>query len=500
MLAHVLTAALAAASADDLERGARSHVLAQFERVGRKNPDADGPLDKAARLLAERALARGAAAAAELLSLTQAISVAQAADPPPRALILRGSPREEPLRELKARADLAAESATHLGVAAVEDSARSAIVVLLADRKADLDPFPRRFANPVPPQKLCATLVRRLPKMELYVTRPSGSVDRIPSAESGGKHCAQVGFPLPGRHTVELLARGDKGPEVAALFFVQVGPEEKEAFGRPIVEPSGLAEGRAAVLLAINALRAGFGAEPLALDPALTDAAQAYAERMAREDFFAHVAPDGSDLRKRLASRAYRYTAAGENLGMASGPLAAHFGIEHSPGHRKNTIDPTFSVAGIGIAPKADRQVVLVEYYARPAAGAPSGRTPAELAYAAINDARVRAGLKPLERSVELERLATEHAGKALALDVAKIELPAVPRLHDRVFAARADVSRAAADMFVADSPALITDSRNLSDKANALVGVGVVQGDSPTHGRSRFWVVVIYAQLSKAP
>jgi uncharacterized protein YkwD len=500
MIGLALLCALGATPALDLEKAARQHVLVQFERLGRKNPELDKSLDAAAKLLAERALNKNAAAAAELVTLTQAVSLSGGWDPPPRALVLRGSPRDEPWRELKARTDLASESATHLGLSVLEDGEKTAIVLLLADRKAELEPFPRKFAQPVPPRPLCLTMIPRLTRMELYVTRPKGDVDRIAATESGGRFCANVGFGLPGRHTVEVLARGDKGPEVAALFFVQVGAEEKEAFGRAVIEPKTVPEGRQAVLSAINALRLGFGSEVLAPDPALDEAAQAYAERMAKEDFFAHVAPDGSDLRKRLGARDYRYTAAGENLGMASGPLAAHFGIEHSPGHRKNTLDPAFSVAGIGIAQRPDKQVVLVEFYAHPLAGAARGKTPLEMAYAAINDARVRGGLAPLERNQALEALATEHAGRALGMDVAKIDLPGVPRIHDRIFAARSDIAKAAADFFVADNPTLITDSKNLGDKSNALVGVGLVKGDSEKHGKSRFWIVVIYAQLSKTP
>ena len=74
----------------------------------------------------------------------------------------------------------------------------------------------------------------------------------------------------------------------------------------------------------------------------------AYAKRMAYELFFAHVAPDGTDVRARLKAASYRYQSAGENLGMASGPLAAHFGIEHSPGHRRNLMEPCYTVAGVG--------------------------------------------------------------------------------------------------------------------------------------------------------
>ncbi|MBL8958153.1 MAG: CAP domain-containing protein [Myxococcaceae bacterium] len=487
----------AAAPSASMETEAQRFIGEQYERVGRSNPTNDSSLSKAARVLAQQALDSSAADAAEVSNLTAVVSEAGATDPTPRALVLRGSPRGEPLKALLKRTDFTHEGATHFGVGAIEDAAhdRSAIVVLLADRKAELAPFPHRFPKRGASQRLCATLASHLRSADVYVTRPKGDVDHVPGARDQDRWCAKIDFPSDGRHTVELLARGERGPEVAALFFVDVGAQA--ASGRRVVEaePTEPAEVRARVLDRINKLRAGYKLGALKPDPMLDAVAQAYARRMATEQFFAHVAPDGSDVRKRLREADYPYSTAGENLGLASGPLAAHFGIEHSPGHRKNLLEPAYTVAGIGASKRADGQLVLVEVLAAPIEAVDLDADPIEQAYAALNSARKSKGLKALTRAEGLEQLLTSHAKKALELDSPKATLEG-KRLHDRVFELRDDLGSATVDFFVADNPALITDSKNLGDPKASLVGVGLTRGDSPTFGRDKYWVVVVYGTL----
>jgi hypothetical protein len=117
------------------------------------------------------------------------------------------------------------------------------------------------------------------------------------------------------------------------------------------------------------------------------------------------------------------------------------------------------------------------------------------MAYEALEKARKAKGLRPLKRADALEELATDHVRKALSLDSPKATLNG-ERLHDRVFAARDDLASATVDFFVADNPSLITDSKNLADPHASLVGVGVVKGDSPTFGKDKYWVVVVYGTL----
>ncbi|MEW5743784.1 MAG: CAP domain-containing protein, partial [Myxococcota bacterium] len=277
------------------------------------------------------------------------------------------------------------------------------------------------------------------------------------------------------------------------LFFVEVGAVG-DTDDELMVEPATASDARARLLARINALRLRMGLVPLQADAALDAVAQAWAERLAREGFFSHVAPDGSDLKGRLSKAGYRFTAAGENLGSSSGPLAAHFGIEHSPGHRKNLIEPGHRRLGIGLAARPDGLTVLVEVLAAPLDAVDPSSNPLKAAYDAIAAQRAKRGLAPLKLSAALEGLAQGHARAALAAQLPKAEIPGQAPLHERAFSLVDEAKAVSVDVFVADSPALIADSKNLAEPRNALVGVGLARGSSQKYGDDRYWIVVIYA------
>ncbi|MHB8875513.1 MAG: CAP domain-containing protein, partial [Myxococcaceae bacterium] len=244
----LLALALASTPAE-LEARASRHLLLEFERVGRAAPAPDPALTRAARALAAHTLATSAAEAADLLVLTQAVSDASGFDPIPRALVVRGSPHEEPLKSLLARTDLPVEPATHAGVGAAVSGNSAALVVLLAQRKAELSPFPRSLPAPGVEKTLCAQLPPHLRTAELYVTRPSGGVEKLPAPASGeGRFCGRLGFPTLGQHTVELIVRGERGPEVAAMFFVQVGAPSARGARTVFKEPTTPGAARAAIV------------------------------------------------------------------------------------------------------------------------------------------------------------------------------------------------------------------------------------------------------------
>ncbi|MCI0573499.1 MAG: CAP domain-containing protein, partial [Myxococcaceae bacterium] len=317
LLGLTLVAALGPA---DLERDSERAVRRAFEHAGRRVPATDPALTQAARKLAQEALSDGSRNAADPRNVTELISLAQGADPHPRTLVVASSLREAALEAFRTHPELSTEPATHLGVGSAVRGDRAAVVALFVERLAELEPFPRQLPAPGLSRRLCGRLESGLKMAEVFVTRPAGDVARAATHLEGTRFCAPLDFTSNGLHEVEVVARGPNGPEVVALFHVEVGARRGRAKREHLEEPRTDEAARAQMVERVNALRRAHGASPLVADPALDAVAQAYSDRMAREGFFAHVAPDGSDLRKRLTQAGYAYRAAGENLGFAPGP------------------------------------------------------------------------------------------------------------------------------------------------------------------------------------
>jgi uncharacterized protein YkwD len=476
----------------EAEARAAIHVRQTFERIGRSSPASDPTLTQAARTLAKEALL-AAAQAASGARIALAVSDAGGWDPNPRLVLIRSWPTDTTLKAFLQRTDFASEAASHAGLALVGDDEHTVLALLLADRKAVVQPFPRKVEKAPSRQRLCFELRPPLGRPSVFVTRPSGVVDRLKDVSwRGGGACVPVPFQSNGRHAIEVLGDGAEGPEVAAMFSVDVGPvsapaEARAALGAP--EPSTQEEARARLLARVNALRSVAGAPPVEVDARLDRVAQAYAERMATQHFFAHVSPDGDALPDRLEQAGYAYQASGENLGLASGPLAAHAAIEESPGHRKNLMDPAFERIGFGLARQSrdgGSEVLLVELLATPAKG---GTDPVAGAYARLVAERAALKLPALQRSAALEDIATRQARAALARDD-----PRAPDIDSQVFGALAEARTASVDLYVARDLSALPPSRRLREARYSLVGIGAVRGDSPTYGKGRYWVVVIYA------
>jgi uncharacterized protein YkwD len=111
------------------------------------------------------------------------------------------------------------------------------------------------------------------------------------------------------------------------------------------------------VLAAVNAIRAEHGCGPLRVDARLKSAAERHARAMATQDFFDHVAPDGTTPAARVAATGYVYARAAENL--AAGPRAAERAVAlwmGSPPHRRNILDCSLLDTGIAYLRDPDDQ------------------------------------------------------------------------------------------------------------------------------------------------
>ncbi|MEU1161973.1 CAP domain-containing protein [Streptomyces sp. NPDC005921] len=121
-------------------------------------------------------------------------------------------------------------------------------------------------------------------------------------------------------------------------------------WARPLTQTE-LTRTRAEVVDLTNRERARAGLRPLAVDPQLAAAAQAYSTDMATRDFYAHTSPEGTQPWDRAAAAGSRRRTIGENIACGQRSAAEVVdGWMNSPGHRANILKPEFTHIGIGFA------------------------------------------------------------------------------------------------------------------------------------------------------
>lgn len=120
--------------------------------------------------------------------------------------------------------------------------------------------------------------------------------------------------------------------------------------------PSGQVLGYAAnisvdeVVRLTNLKRAEAGLPTLKVNPNLSKGAYAKGQYMLEKDFWAHVAPDGTQPWKFFGDVGYKYRYAGENLARDfSNPSSAIDAWMASPTHKENMLSPKYQEIGIGI-------------------------------------------------------------------------------------------------------------------------------------------------------
>ncbi|HWB39590.1 MAG TPA: CAP domain-containing protein [Candidatus Saccharimonadales bacterium] len=125
-----------------------------------------------------------------------------------------------------------------------------------------------------------------------------------------------------------------------------------------------------------NANRSADHEANLTIDGQLTAAAQAKANDMVANNYWAHNSPSGQTPWSFITATGYQYQSAGENLayGFASAGDAVA-GWMNSTEHRANILDADYQNVGFGVAESADfqghgPQVVIVAEYAQPVAAA----------------------------------------------------------------------------------------------------------------------------------
>ncbi len=375
-----------------------------------------------------------------------------------------------------------------IGVAAAEVGGSGALVcALTAQHGATLQRIPGR-AEPGQIVVVAGTLPSGLQAPRLFVTRPSGEVEEMKLDSAGSSFSARVRLADRGEHSIEVLADGSGGPQVAAIRRVFVGVPKPS---RPPPEVSG-ETGLAGVEQAIAHLRASHGLPPLQRDKALDAAAEAHSKEMARLRTFAHVLPTDGTPGDRLRARGYAFRSVGENIGLSSDAPTAHEAIVGSPAHLANLLDPRHRRLGLGAATglTADgaEGVYLTELLAAPVVGSAD---PAGDVVRFIAEQRRKRGLPPLERDPALDSVAGNEVRSAAQADRMKV---------DRSVAGKAleespDLSSAVAELYVGSGPDEVESSQNLAEPAWKRLGVGALYASSKQYGPGRLWVLLLFGR-----
>jgi uncharacterized protein YkwD len=100
----------------------------------------------------------------------------------------------------------------------------------------------------------------------------------------------------------------------------------------------------------INAYRKEKGLRPLRLQPALTEAARAHSQDLAKWDRISHFGSDGSNPWDRVKRTGYNAKLAAENVGTGQASFDEVMkGWRASPGHNKNLLLPEAEHMGIAL-------------------------------------------------------------------------------------------------------------------------------------------------------
>ena len=120
-----------------------------------------------------------------------------------------------------------------------------------------------------------------------------------------------------------------------------------------------------ALLDSANRERAAAGLQLLHWDASLAAAARQHDELAVRNHLLSHEYPGEPLLSERASRAGAKFSMIEENVAMGSDTQAIHKGWMHSPGHRKNMLNPEVSAVGIAVMKGGD-ELFAVQDFSKP--------------------------------------------------------------------------------------------------------------------------------------
>ncbi len=190
-----------------------------------------------------------------------------------------------------------------------------------------------------------------------------------------------------------------------------------------------------ALVALTNQDRATQGLAGVTEDSVLDKAAQAVAEDMATNGYFAHVSPDGKTPWYWLEQVGYKYSYAGENLAVNfTDSTNVESAWMESPTHRANIVKPQYTRVGFGTANgryEGQETTFVVEFFAAPAVAEVQEVAPAKIAVANPPANETATTSTTTTQVLGTETVAVDTAGAAAAA----APVPAAPNWLERLLA-----------------------------------------------------------------
>ncbi len=214
------------------------------------------------------------------------------------------------------------------------------------------------------------------------------------------------------------------------LFFLLISAhsQDRPPFAAPLhsLQPSGEEK---LLLEYANRERAAAGLQPLKWNDALAAAAREHARVMVRENVLTHQATGELSLEQRAARAGATFSVIAENVAIGPDAESIHDGWMHSPGHRRNILNPAVTAVGIATLRGSDG-IFAVQDFSRLVAALSLGQQEERVVSLLKQTALLRASVsEDARKTCGMDR---GYAG-ASALYVIRFEVADLDKLPDEL-------------------------------------------------------------------
>ena len=373
---------------------------------------------------------------------------------------------------------------THVGIGVVRQlfPLRYWVTIVYVKRIAHLDEFPTYIPRSSI-ETLRWTLEENYSKPAVKLTIPTGEVKELTVKRlTGGVYEAEIPF-SQGKYTVEILASGPYGVEVAHVIpvYVQVQREKELTRKRYHFPDTDEKNPEKAMFELLNRDRARHNLKPLQFSPDLCEIARIHSRNMSKSGKVVHDLPGYPNLGERLQDARLKVLKQAENIASDVTIEDAQENLMKSPGHRQAILDSDFSHVGIGIVRHKNLLYITQNFVSFiPEVGPSEGK---RMLLGRINQLR----RSPLRENATISSIAQKHSEKMAASG----RMMSTGSLKDRLDSM--GIKFRQISFLVVSGPTIegiaeeIRKSQNIGSSSMEEIGIGFRQSDD-----GNLWVTII--------